>query len=58
MALIRNRNPKDHVMIVTGTIRYVIVVSESIGHAVVLLEEFWSLCKASRTEVYIGDLLL
>ena len=58
MARIGNRNPKEHVMIVTGTIGYVIVVVESIGHAVVLLEEFWSLCKASRTEVSLGDLLL
>ena len=45
-------------MIVTGTIGYVIVVVESIDHAVVLLEEFWSLCTASRTEASFGDLLL
>ena len=52
-----SRNPKEHVMIVTGTIGYVIVVVESIGHAVVLLEEFWSLCTASWTEPSFGDLL-
>ena len=36
VARIGNRNPKEHFMIVTGTIGYVIVVVESIGHAVVL----------------------
>ena len=50
-------------MIVTGTFGYVIVVVESIGHAVVLLEEFWSLCtrvgrRTTRTEPSLGDLLL
>ena len=34
MARIGNRNPKEHVMIVTGTFGYVIVVVESIDHAV------------------------
>ena len=58
MARIGNRIPKEHIIIVTGTIGCVIVVVESIGYAVVLLEEFWSLCKASRTEVSFGDLLL
>ena len=58
MARIGNRNPKEHVMIVIGTIGYVIVVVESIDHAVVLLEEFWSLCTASRTMASFGDLLL
>ena len=55
----RNPNPKDHVMIVTGTIGYVIVdCLVEIGHSVVLLDEFWSLCTANRTEVSLVDLLL
>ena len=58
VACIGNRNPKEHVMIVTGMFGYVIVVVESIDHAVVLLEEFWSLCTASWTEASFGDLLL
>ena len=51
MARVGNRNPKEHFMIVTVTFGYVIVVVvESIGQTVVLFEEFWSLCKANRTE--------
>ena len=60
---IGSRNPKEHVYIVTGTIGYVIVVVGLIGHAVILLEEFWSLCtrvgrRTTRTEPSLGDLLL